>query len=76
MHFIIYFPKCLSCFFLYDRDFGRIEVSSVSFMTEEMQPMVAKLYRPVSATQKHQNLDYLHYMVIKAIKKQQVLLVL
>ncbi|AKD38324.1 hypothetical protein I926_05000 [Pasteurella multocida subsp. multocida OH4807] len=33
-----------------DRDFGRIEVSSVSFMTEEMQPMVAKLYRPVSAT--------------------------
>ncbi|ACA31697.1 alpha/beta hydrolase [Histophilus somni] len=35
---------------LYDRDFGRIEVSSVSFMTEEMQPMVAKLYRPVSAT--------------------------
>ncbi|WP_101776242.1 alpha/beta hydrolase [Pasteurella oralis] len=33
-----------------DRDFGRIEVSSVSFMTEEMQPMVAKLYRPVSAS--------------------------
>ncbi|ARB73987.1 alpha/beta hydrolase [Pasteurella multocida] len=33
-----------------DRDFGRIEVSHVSFMTEEMQPMVAKLYRPVSAT--------------------------
>lgn len=33
-----------------ERDFGRIDVSTVSFMTEEMQPMVAKLYRPRSAT--------------------------
>ncbi|PJG86117.1 alpha/beta hydrolase [Conservatibacter flavescens] len=46
---------CLSLIFAYfgsriDRDFGRIEVSTVSFMTEEGQPMVAKLYRPISAT--------------------------
>lgn len=33
-----------------DRDFGRIDVSTVSFITEENQPMVAKLYRPISAT--------------------------
>lgn len=33
-----------------DRDFGRIDVTTVSFMTEENQPMVAKLYRPISAT--------------------------
>ena len=33
-----------------DRDFGRIEVSTVSFITEEYQPMIAKLYRPISAT--------------------------
>lgn len=33
-----------------ERDFGRIDVSTVSFMTEQNQPMVAKLYRPVSAS--------------------------
>lgn len=33
-----------------DRDFGRIDVSTISFITEENQPMVAKLYRPLSAT--------------------------
>lgn len=33
-----------------DRDFGRIDVSTVSFMTDQDQPMIAKLYRPISAT--------------------------
>lgn len=33
-----------------DRDFGRIDVSAVSFITQENQPMTAKLYRPLSAT--------------------------
>ncbi|MDU8924873.1 alpha/beta hydrolase [Pasteurellaceae bacterium LIM206] len=33
-----------------DRDFGRIDVNNISFITEEMQPMAAKLYRPISAT--------------------------
>ncbi|OOF59981.1 alpha/beta hydrolase [Rodentibacter myodis] len=37
---------------LIERDFGRLEVSTVTFMTEEKQPMVAKLYRPYSATDK------------------------
>ncbi|TCP18531.1 hypothetical protein EV693_102211 [Nicoletella semolina] len=35
---------------LIERDFGRVDVSTISFMTEEQQPMVAKLYRPISAT--------------------------
>lgn len=35
---------------LIERDFGRIEVSTVTFNTEEQQPMVAKLYRPLSAS--------------------------
>lgn len=33
-----------------ERDFGRIDVSTVSFMTDQNQPMIAKLYRPISAT--------------------------
>ncbi|WP_051977435.1 serine aminopeptidase domain-containing protein [Necropsobacter rosorum] len=33
-----------------ERDFGRIDVRIISFMTEEQQPMSAKLYRPVSAS--------------------------
>ena len=33
-----------------ERDFGRIDVNTITFMTEEMQPMVAKLYRPKTAT--------------------------
>ncbi|MDO5056587.1 MAG: alpha/beta hydrolase [Lautropia sp.] len=33
-----------------ERDFGRVEVETLSFMTTEMQPMVAKLYRPRTAT--------------------------
>ncbi|WP_233116094.1 alpha/beta hydrolase [Aggregatibacter actinomycetemcomitans] len=37
---------------LVERDFGRLEISTISFMTEEQQPMVAKLYRPQSATDK------------------------
>ena len=36
-----------------ERDFGRVEVNTVTFMTEELQPMVAKLYRPVTATAEH-----------------------
>ncbi|ABR73496.1 alpha/beta hydrolase [Actinobacillus succinogenes] len=32
-----------------ERDFGRIDVYTVSFITEENHPMVAKLYRPISA---------------------------
>ncbi|MFA9498963.1 alpha/beta hydrolase [Mannheimia sp. E30BD] len=36
---------------LIERDFGRIDVSTVSFMTEQNQPMIAKLYRPISATE-------------------------
>lgn len=36
--------------FLVERDFGRIEVTTVNFMTEEQQPMIAKLYRPLTAT--------------------------
>lgn len=35
---------------LIERDFGQIEVNTVHIMTEEMQPMVAKLYRPITAT--------------------------
>ncbi|MDY4594209.1 MAG: alpha/beta hydrolase [[Pasteurella] aerogenes] len=35
---------------LIERDFGRIEVNYIEFMTQEMQPMAAKLYRPLSAT--------------------------
>ncbi|WP_386691738.1 MULTISPECIES: alpha/beta hydrolase [unclassified Lonepinella] len=35
---------------LIERDFGRIDVTTVSFMTVENKPMVAKLYRPISAT--------------------------
>ncbi|TYA16599.1 alpha/beta hydrolase [Aggregatibacter actinomycetemcomitans] len=37
---------------LVERDFGQLEISTISFMTEEQQPMVAKLYRPQSATDK------------------------
>ncbi|WP_032996805.1 alpha/beta hydrolase [Aggregatibacter actinomycetemcomitans] len=37
---------------LVERDFGRLEISTISFMTEEQQLMVAKLYRPQSATDK------------------------
>lgn len=33
-----------------ERDFGNIDVSNIVFMTEEMKPMSAKLYRPISAT--------------------------
>ncbi|WP_281839076.1 alpha/beta hydrolase, partial [Cardiobacterium hominis] len=33
-----------------ERDFGRLDVNTITFMTEEMQPMVAKLYRPKTAT--------------------------
>ncbi|MDO4637206.1 MAG: alpha/beta hydrolase [Lautropia sp.] len=33
-----------------ERDFGRVDVNTVVFMTTEMQPMVAKLYRPRSAS--------------------------
>ncbi|MDH3000582.1 hypothetical protein A1D23_01735 [Chelonobacter oris] len=33
-----------------ERDFGKIDVSTVHIMTEEMKPMVAKLYRPITAT--------------------------
>ena len=36
-----------------ERDFGRIDVNTITFMTEEMQPMVAKLYRPKTATAAH-----------------------
>ncbi|HBO38651.1 MAG TPA: alpha/beta hydrolase [Pasteurellaceae bacterium] len=35
---------------LIERDFGRIEVTMVTFNTEEQQPMIGKLYRPLSAT--------------------------
>ncbi|MGR3806747.1 alpha/beta hydrolase [Pasteurella testudinis] len=35
---------------LVERDFGRIDVQTFSIMTEEMKPMVAKLYRPLTAT--------------------------
>lgn len=35
---------------LIESDFGRIEVSTISFITAEQQPMTAKLYRPRSAT--------------------------
>ncbi|OOF53039.1 alpha/beta hydrolase [Rodentibacter trehalosifermentans] len=35
---------------LIESDFGRIDVRTVSFVTEENQPMVAKLYHPHSAT--------------------------
>ncbi|TDQ59388.1 hypothetical protein EDC45_0035 [Mesocricetibacter intestinalis] len=38
---------------LVERDFGRIEISRFSFISEEMQPMHAKLYRPLSATPQH-----------------------
>lgn len=38
---------------LIERDFGKIDVSTISFMTEEMKPMVAKLYRPITATAKN-----------------------
>lgn len=33
-----------------ERDFGRVDVNTVTFMTEELKPMVAKLYRPMTAT--------------------------
>lgn len=33
-----------------ERDFGRIDVTTVNFMTEEMKPMQAKIYRPITAT--------------------------
>ena len=33
-----------------ERDFGRLDVSTVTFMTEELKPMVGKLYRPKTAT--------------------------
>lgn len=33
-----------------DRGFGSIEVSTVSFMTEQDVPMVAKIYRPKNVT--------------------------
>ena len=36
-----------------ERDFGRVDVNTVIFMTEELQPMVAKLYRPLTATVEH-----------------------
>ncbi|MGR6980103.1 alpha/beta hydrolase [Testudinibacter sp. P27/CKL/0425] len=36
-----------------ERDFGRIDVSTIHIMTEEMKPMVAKLYRPITATQEN-----------------------
>lgn len=36
-----------------ERDFGRVDVNTVIFMTEELQPMVAKLYRPLTATAEH-----------------------
>ena len=35
---------------LVERDFGRIDVSVINFMTIENQPMAAKLYRPHSAS--------------------------
>ncbi|TNH03764.1 acetylxylan esterase [Testudinibacter sp. TR-2022] len=35
---------------LIERDFGRIDVRQIQIMTEEMQPMTAKLYRPLTAT--------------------------
>lgn len=35
---------------LIERDFGRIDVQTFSIMTEEMQPMAVKLYRPLTAT--------------------------
>ena len=34
---------------LIERDFGQIEVNTVHIMTEEMQPMVAKLVSLLSA---------------------------
>ena len=34
-----------------ERDFGRIDVQTIIIPTEENQPMVAKLYRPISATE-------------------------
>ena len=33
-----------------ERDFGCLDVSTVTFMTEELKPMVGKLYRPKTAT--------------------------
>ena len=36
-----------------ERDFGRLDVSTITFMTEELKPMVGKLYRPKSATAEH-----------------------
>ncbi|MCW9732878.1 alpha/beta hydrolase [Avibacterium sp. 20-15] len=36
--------------FQIERDFGRIDVRTITIPTEEKQPMVAKLYRPLSAT--------------------------
>ncbi|VEB22234.1 alpha/beta hydrolase [Avibacterium volantium] len=36
--------------FQIERDFGRIDVQTITIPTEEKQPMVAKLYRPISAT--------------------------
>lgn len=49
---IFLFLSLISAYFAHqiDRDFGRIDVSIVNFITEENQPMVAKLYRPQSAT--------------------------
>ncbi|BFU61130.1 MULTISPECIES: alpha/beta hydrolase [Rodentibacter] len=50
--FLILTLICTYLAFLIERDFGRLEVSTITFMTEEHQPMVAKLYRPYSATDK------------------------
>ncbi|WP_437125217.1 alpha/beta hydrolase [Gallibacterium salpingitidis] len=42
-----YFSAQIEC------DFGRIDVTTVSFMTEEMKPMQAKIYRPIEATKEN-----------------------
>lgn len=36
-----------------ERDFGRLEVKTVEFMTDQNAPMIAKLYRPKTATSEH-----------------------
>ncbi|WP_048736222.1 alpha/beta hydrolase [Necropsobacter massiliensis] len=53
LYSIIFLILCLASAYLaalFEQDFGRIEVTTVSFMTAEQQPMIAKLYRPISAT--------------------------
>lgn len=51
MFFLLLALLSAYCAYQIERDFGRIEVSIIEIPTEEKQPMVAKLYRPYSATE-------------------------